>query len=199
MKKYYAVKLGKKPGIYNTWEECRRQVSGYSGAQYKSFTSLNEAKAFISMNSQIEEVLDQNALLIYVDGSFNSKTNEYGYGCVFIENQKVINEIYGKGSHEDYVAMRNVSGEIFGCQVAIEYAIAQGFSRAYIYYDYEGIEKWAIGAWKTNKVGTITYAKRIKEYQKQIQIQFVKVLAHSGDLYNERADQLAKKAIGITK
>lgn len=197
MKKIYAVKLGKKPGIYNTWEECRRQVSGYSGAQYKSFTNLDEAKAFIRTNSQQDKELDQGGLLIYVDGSFNSSTNEYGYGCVVIENQKVIKEMYGKGSHEDYVSMRNVSGEILGCQVAIEYAIAQGYSKVYIYYDYEGIEKWAIGAWKTNKIGTIAYVKKIKEYRQKIQIHFIKVLAHSGDLYNERADQLAKKAIDI--
>lgn len=197
MKKFYAVKLGKKPGIYNTWEECRRQVSGYSGAQYKSFTNLEEAKAFISTNSLQDKGLDQEGLLIYVDGSFNSSTNEYGYGCVVIENQKVIKEMFGKGSHEDYVSMRNVSGEILGCQVAIEYAIAQGYSKVYIYYDYEGIEKWAIGAWKTNKIGTIAYVKKIKEFREKIQIQFIKVLAHSGDLYNERADQLAKKAIGI--
>ena len=197
MKKYYAVKLGKKPGIYNTWEECRRQVSGYSGAQYKSFTNVDEAKDFISKDSKKDKLLDQDGLLVYVDGSFNAHTKEYGYGCVVIENQKVVKEMYGKGSHEDYVSMRNVSGEIFGCQVAIEYAIAQGYPRVYIYYDYEGIEKWAIGAWKTNKIGTIAYAKKIKEFRQQIEIHFIKVLAHSGDIYNERADQLAKKAIGI--
>jgi hypothetical protein len=30
--KFYAVREGKKPGIYNTWEECLSQVTGHKGA-----------------------------------------------------------------------------------------------------------------------------------------------------------------------
>ena len=36
-KKYYAVRKGLNPGIYNTWDECRKNVIGFSGAIYKSF------------------------------------------------------------------------------------------------------------------------------------------------------------------
>ncbi len=32
------------PGIYNTWDECKKQVTGYDGAQYKSFTDHDEAQ-----------------------------------------------------------------------------------------------------------------------------------------------------------
>ena len=46
-KKYYAVRVGKTPGIYLTWEECSKQVTGFKGAKYKSFFSVEEAKAFI--------------------------------------------------------------------------------------------------------------------------------------------------------
>ena len=35
--KFYAVRCGLIPGIYNTWDECSKNVSGYSGAEYKSF------------------------------------------------------------------------------------------------------------------------------------------------------------------
>ena len=47
MAKFYAVKEGKKPGIYMSWDECKEQVNGYSGAVYKSFSNEEEAKAFI--------------------------------------------------------------------------------------------------------------------------------------------------------
>lgn len=30
--KFYAVREGKSPGIYNTWEECLSQVKGHRGA-----------------------------------------------------------------------------------------------------------------------------------------------------------------------
>ena len=43
--KYYVVWQGNQPGIFNTWDECKKQVVGVAGAQYKSFDSLNEAQA----------------------------------------------------------------------------------------------------------------------------------------------------------
>ncbi len=50
---------------------------------------------------------------------------------------------------------------------------------------------------KANKRGTIEYQNKIQQYNQKINISFIKVLAHSGDYYNERADKLAKKAVGI--
>lgn len=47
-KKYYAVKIGRNPGIYETWDECSREVTGFSGAKYKSFKTREEALDFIS-------------------------------------------------------------------------------------------------------------------------------------------------------
>ena len=191
--KYYAVKQGRKPGIYSSWDECKKQVEKYKGAIYKSFTSLKEANDFI----KDEEVVIDNGLIAYVDGSYNIKTKEYGFGCVIIEDQKVIKEMYGKGNDDNYVSMRNVAGEILGSICAMEFAKKHGYDGICIYYDYEGIEKWANGLWKANKVGTIEYQKKVKTYREKLKIAFVKVLAHSGDFYNERADQLAKKAVGI--
>ena len=49
-KKYYAVKVGKTPGIYLTWADCSAQVTGYKGAKYKSFTTIEEAVEFIGDN-----------------------------------------------------------------------------------------------------------------------------------------------------
>jgi len=42
--KYYVVWRGFKPGIYESWEECKKQVTGFDGAKYKSFTSHEEAQ-----------------------------------------------------------------------------------------------------------------------------------------------------------
>jgi hypothetical protein len=46
-KKYYAVLRGFQPGIYTTWDECRREVEQFSGARYKSFRSREETEAFL--------------------------------------------------------------------------------------------------------------------------------------------------------
>ena len=46
--KYYAVKKGRHPGIYPTWPACQREVSGYSGAVYRSFTNRFEAQKWLT-------------------------------------------------------------------------------------------------------------------------------------------------------
>lgn len=46
-KKYYAVRVGRNVGIYTTWADCEAQVKGYSGAQYKSFPTKEEAEDFV--------------------------------------------------------------------------------------------------------------------------------------------------------
>ena len=41
--KYYAVRVGRTPGIYTSWNECEHQVLKYSGAKHKSFKTRIEA------------------------------------------------------------------------------------------------------------------------------------------------------------
>ena len=195
MAKYYAVKKGRKIGIFFFFLECESMVKGFKGALYKSFSSLEDAQNYL--NEQTPSFHNQG-LIAYVDGSFNQKTGEYGYGCVLIDGQQVILKVNGKGKHPDYVSMRNVAGEIAGAHQAICYAIEHQYPMICIYYDYEGIEKWANHTWTARRQGTQAYQTFIDESRQKIEIHFMKVLAHSGDLYNEMADLLAKKAVGIS-
>jgi ribonuclease HI len=41
--KFYVVWKGLNPGIYDNWEDCKKQVEGQEGAVYKSFASRQEA------------------------------------------------------------------------------------------------------------------------------------------------------------
>lgn len=43
-KKFFVVWEGKEPGIYKTWEECKRQIHGFEGALYKGFATETEAR-----------------------------------------------------------------------------------------------------------------------------------------------------------
>ena len=56
-KNYYAVKQGKVPGIYRTWDACKAQVHGYPGAIYKGFERLEEAEAFLGGGKMLEPLL----------------------------------------------------------------------------------------------------------------------------------------------
>lgn len=133
----------------------------------------------------------------FTDGSFNSETNVYGFGGMLVEADGKEHILQGSGQEPDMVSMRNVSGEIWGAVAAIRCAKELGIKELDIFYDYKGIEEWAMGRWKTNKTGTIAYKQIYNELSKSVKVNFVKVKAHTGVLNNEVADKLAKEAVGI--
>ena len=116
----------------------------------------------------------------------------YSYGVVILHNNKVI-ELSGKDNNKENLSMRNVAGELLGAIEAMKWALSNRIKDINIYYDYEGIEKWALGIWKTNKKGTKEYKEFFDSIKAVLNINFIKVKAHSGVIYNEEADRLAKK------
>lgn len=47
--KYYVVWRGRKPGIYNDWETCKKEIICSKGALYKGFPDLQSAEAAFKM------------------------------------------------------------------------------------------------------------------------------------------------------
>ena len=204
--KYYAVKKGKVPGIYLSWNDCKAMVDGYQEAVYKSFKTIEEAEKFITGEKIISglkasgkntsESGETCSTYAFVDGSFNKATHTYGYGGFLVtDNEKYV--LQGADNDAEMATMRNVAGEIKGAEAAVKKAIELGIKELVIYYDYMGIEMWATGAWKRNKAGTIAYHDYIMSVREQIKLTFVKVKGHSGVEGNEEADKLAKQAVGI--
>ncbi len=194
--KYYAVKVGRTPGIYRSWDECKSVVDGFPGAIYKSFRTREEAQAFLGgwAPAAPQEGLPEN--YAFVDGSYNSAIGVYGYGGFLVAGGKK-EILQGSGNEPEMASMHNVAGEVLGSMAAIRRALELGLSELTIYYDYMGIEMWATGAWKRNRRGTEAYHEYVQSVQGRIQIRFVKVKGHSGVEGNEEADRLAKQAAGI--
>lgn len=48
--KFYAVRRGRNPGIYDSWKDCSKQVNKFSGACYQAFQTKTEAEAFLASN-----------------------------------------------------------------------------------------------------------------------------------------------------
>ena len=202
---------------WKTREEAEAYINGNStstphgsgvsslglGSKTPSFRENKEkAELFPAQDGSltaIEELFQSTKTdcIAYVDGSFEKDSGVYGYGVVFIEKNGNIEEYFDSGREESYQSMRNVSGEILGALKATSLAVEKGYSSIAIFHDYQGIASWAKGEWKCNKEKTIEYREKMLSYQKQIKITFHKVLAHSGDYFNERADLLAKQAVGI--
>lgn len=206
-KKIYAVRKGHKTGLFNTWAECQKATAGYSGAEFRGFTEKEEALAFLNMETTktvsgdkskeaagVVEV-PENMVIAYVDGSFEKSIGRYAFGCVLLtpDGQEIRES--GSGSDPAGVAIRNVAGEMLGAMNAVKWAQENGYPAVEIRYDYEGVEKWVTGVWRAKTLLTSKYAAHMQEAGKKIQISFCKVAAHTGNHYNEEADQLAKSAL----
>lgn len=217
-KKVYAVRKGHVPGLYYNWDECKAQVNGFSGAEYKSFNDISQADAYMrgvdftakrqtnvdsdkkGLNEAIFNLSDKP--YAFVDGSYNADLNIYGYGGVVVINKEpyiVAGSTVPIDDREvEMAGMRNVAGEIEGAMAAINKAKELGAKELSIYYDYAGIEKWATGEWKCNKLGTKEYRDFINTTRDEgMDISFVKVKAHSGITGNEIVDNIAKKSVGL--
>lgn len=44
---YYAVRKGRKAGVYESWEEARKQVDGFPGAVFKKFECYVDAEDYV--------------------------------------------------------------------------------------------------------------------------------------------------------
>lgn len=222
-KKFYAVKKGKTVGIFSNWDDCKVSVDGFPGASYKGFATLEEAKAFMgdenatvigsSMGStgkagavngaEMKVKLDTTGLpardakqlLAYVDGSYEDSIKKYAFGCVFIMPNGEIYTEYGNGDNPQSLQHRNVTGEMLGAMYAVRFAMANGFDSIEIRYDYEGIEKWVTGAWRSKTELTQKYAAAMREWSGSIAIKFTKVAAHTNERFNDLADQMAKTGL----
>lgn len=202
-KKIYAVKKGRNVGIFKTWTECSLAVKGYSGAQYKGFSTKDEAEEYL-YGKKVDEAEDklekeedcqEGQVVAYVDGSFDDESGRYGFGCVILLPNGEIVRKSGSGNDPDAISSRNVAGEILGAVCAVKWCADNGYKVLKIFYDYMGIEMWAIGEWKAKKKLTMEYAWLMEEYGEKIDISFKKVVAHAGDKYNEEADRLAGAAV----
>ncbi len=110
-KNFYVVWNGVVPGIYKTWDECRKQVEGYEGAIYKSFPTLEQAeKAFndnpwnyVGKNAQKKSSISINVISeiikdsLAVDAACSGNPGELEYRGVYVKTGE---EVFRQGVFE---------------------------------------------------------------------------------------------------
>ncbi|MCQ2524768.1 MAG: ribonuclease H family protein [Lachnospiraceae bacterium] len=200
-KKFYVVKKGRVPGIYESWDECKAQTDGFAGADYKGFETEEEAKSYFDGANDFSEAMDEKSLepgcaVAYVDGSFDEVSGCYSSGLIIFMGKEEV-RISHKYDNPSMASMRNVAGEIMASVEAMRYCLGIGIKELTIYHDYEGIAKWPTGAWKTEKEGTKAYKEFYDKVTAKLNVKFVKVKGHSGNTNNDVADYLAKEALGL--
>ena len=210
-KKVYAIKEGFDSNsnqkieniIVDTWAECLNYVKGVKGAKYKSFEDIESAKSYLNdTNKLLKKGIDQypeDCLHLYVDGSYNIASKRYAYGVVAVRNNVV--EHIDSGSPNDTTKsnIRQIAGELEGAVRAVEYALSKGDKKIVLFHDYEGIFHHATGSWERKDESSEAYYDKMNSLFRQgIEVIFVKVDSHTGDLYNELVDEKCKEALGIT-
>ena len=134
----------------------------------------------------------------YIDGSFNPRTNTYGWGGFIMDQNGKKHTIQGYGDIAEIAKHRNVAGEIYGCANVLFKAILLKMTEITVYYDYDGVANWPLKKWKCNNPLTEQYAAFVQAVLSYgLKIHFQKVKSHAGNLENEEADRLAKEAVGI--
>ena len=199
-KNFYAIKDVEHPGIYESWEEAKKNIDDWKTAKFKGFYTKEEAEEWMKETKptafdDLQSILETKPYA-FVDGSYNKDTKTYGFGGFLVENGER-HKIQGAGRDDDIASLWNVGGELSGAIEAIKLAIALELKEIYIIYDYLGIEMWATGKWKRNKPVTEAYYRFIQDIKELIDVHFVKVKGHTGIDGNEEADKLAKEAAGI--
>lgn len=201
--------------------QCEEQVKGISGAEYKSFTTLKEAENYIQVSDSGNPAVDQSdvatssedmntivesrissltedEVIAFVDGSYDVTEEKSAFGAIIIScggNKDTLYKAFTKQLGEEFISLRNVAAELEGVKEAVNWSVLYKKKKITIYYDYTGIEQWAIGQWKAKTIITKNYVSFISEKRKLIDIFFVKVAAHSGINLNEEVDALAKNAL----
>lgn len=144
MGKIYAVKVGRKTGLYTTWAEAEAQVKGFPNAKYKSFSTKEEALAYMNGEESVKHekgvgTIAKNMKKTMVARPFTpDESLEYfevhsdggarggnpgfgGYGYVVVDkNHKIIEEGYGYGQN-----MTNNQAELRGAIEGIK-TVPQG-------------------------------------------------------------------------
>lgn len=136
-----------------------------------------------------------DALIAYVDGSYDHALQKYAFGCVFLLSDGRIYTECGNGDTPECLLLRNVTGEMLGAMFAVRFALVNGFGSVELRYDYQGIEKWVTGEWRSKTDLTRKYAEAMRKWNGAVRISFQKVAAHTNVYYNEMADRMAKKGI----
>ncbi len=215
-KKFYAIAVGHKPGIYEAWPLAQAQVHGYPGAVFKGFASREEARAWLASptytakagtgpkKSPTPPAHDDTSpkdgeVTIYTDGGARYNPGPGGYGVIQVY-QGVRTELSG-----GYRLTTNNRMELMGCIVALRELVPRD-RPVTLYSDssyvVNGIAKgWAKG-WR--KRGWLKADKQpainpdlwgeLLDLVDGLNITFKWVKGHAGHPMNERCDELAVAA-----
>ena len=209
-KKFYAVKRGRKTGLYTVWAECAAQVKGFQGAVYKGFMTEEEARAWLggadARTEQLRaaaEMAEPSApdadYIIHTDGSCLRNPGGAGGWAAVIETAATgaVEEKSGGAPEttnnrmELTAALMALSAVPEGARVAL-YTDSQYLKNAFTKF---WLPAWKKRGWKKADGEPVLNQDLWVQLDAAFaarQVQFHWVKGHAGNPRNERCDALAR-------
>lgn len=94
-KKFYVVWKGRKTGVFSSWNVCKKQITGFEGAEYKSFADLDEAE--IAATKKYGDYIGKNTKKPTLSSSEKEK-----YGSPILESISVDAACSGNPGEMEY-------------------------------------------------------------------------------------------------
>ena len=211
---YYSVSHGLNPGIYTTWKECQKNISGYSKAVFKKFNDLDSAKKFLKDNSKTHNKNNNitnksEKIVVYTDGACSNNGSSIaraGFGVYFGENdsRNVSKKVEGKQTNNvaELSAIIEVS-DILKKELRLGYLIEIWTDSEYSIKCCTNYgKKQDDNGWEKNIKNKKLVKKAYTTFKKYSNVEFKYIKAHTDkkDIHsigNDQADKLANLAIGL--
>ena len=209
-KKFYAVKRGRKTGLYTVWAECAAQVKGFQGAVYKGFMTEEEARAWLggadARTEQPRAAAEMAApsapdadYIIHTDGSCLRNPGGAGGWAAVIETTATgaVEEKSGgdpettNNRMELTAALMALTAVPEGARVAL-YTDSQYLKNAFTKF---WLPAWKKRGWKKADGEPVLNQDLWVQLDAAFaarQVQFHWVKGHAGNPRNERCDALAR-------
>ena len=197
MPKYYAVRVGRQPGIYTTWAQAEAQVKGFSNAEYRSFTTRKAAQEYLDNNVK-PLITNMNGVdVANTDGSCVSGRAGYGF---LLQGKEYCGPLMQlDGTRDGFTNNQAELSAIYMCIIkAMESKIAKLIIRTDSGYAIGCLtnwkDKWDSSGWQNSRGDDVKNANIIQAIialLTQIDVTFMWVKGHNGDPGNEAADILA--------
>ena len=209
-KKFYAVKRGRKTGLYTVWAECAAQVKGFQGAVYKGFMTEDEARAWLggadARTEQPRAAAEMAApsapdvdYIIHTDGSCLRNPGGAGGWAAVIETTATgaVEEKSGGAPEttnnrmELTAALMALTAVPEGARVAL-YTDSQYLKNAFTKF---WLPAWKKRGWKKADGEPVLNQDLWVQLDAAFaarQVQFHWVKGHAGNPRNERCDALAR-------
>lgn len=206
-KKIYAVKQGRKIGLFPSWEECEQQIKGYAGAKFKSFPTEREALSWLhgeeipaaKKNSTDASTVKDFMYIIYTDGScLRNPDGPGGWAAILTETATGETvELHGGETCTTNNRMELTSAIAALAHVEEPSSVALFTDSQYLKnaFSRHWIDNWKRNGWKTSTGSDVKNKDlwmRLDTLFQKHRVTFHWVKGHAGNEKNERCDHLAK-------